>query len=364
MNRRHFIKASAILLASGGVTSSALARSNALRYLCWDGYDLPRLMSEFERQYLCEVDSESINDSPAAFAKLSLGGHQSYDVVSIDSPWLERLDQNDLLASISSELRDSRYRQYYPQFREQFLPGQEGLRNWLPTRWGWIGPTINTDYVKEEDYLSYAPCFARKNRGKIGVMDWGDWPILPIALYLGIDPYTPLDNVALKTLRQAFRALFKNQPAFIPDISIGQKGLLDGSLATLIGTGTYLTSAMRRAGFKQIKTVTPMPRNGLKQGIIWTEGSAAIRDRSLGELAMKLVEYTTSTHASYLLSYTGATCNLTPNIEVEKLYSPTQRDSLQIQDVNYVLAHSHIHRAVPSIAQLLEIWQSELFKSS
>lgn len=364
MNRRDFIKISAILLGGAGSISSAYSRSNTLRYLCWDGYDLPRLMSEFERLNQCDVISESINDSPAAFAKLSLGGHQSYDVVSIDSPWLERLDQNNLLSSISSELRESRYQQYYPQFRKQFLPKQNSSRNWLPTRWGWIGPTINTDYVKEEDYLSYEACFARKNRGKIGVMDWGDWPILPIALYLGIDPYTPLDKVALDTLRQAFRALFKNQPVFIPDVTIGQKGLLDGSLATLIGTGTYLTSAMRRAGFTQIKTVTPRPRNGLKQGIIWTEGSGAIRGRGLGELAMKLVEYTTSTHASYLLSYTGATCNLTPNIEVEKLYSPTQRDSLQIEDVGYVLENSHVHNTVPSIAQILEIWQSELFKAS
>lgn len=364
MNRRHFLKYSSILLASAGIIPPVFSRPNTLRYLCWDGYDLPSLLNEFERINQCDVVSESINDSPAAFAKLSLGGHQRFDIVSIDSPWLDRLDQDGLLSLISSELRDNRYKQYYPQFREQFLPKQSKPRNWLPTRWGWIGPTINTEYVKEEEYLSYKPCFARKNRGKIGVMDWGDWPILPIALYVGINPYVPLDEYELSTLRQVFRALFKNQPVFVSDVSIGQKGLLDGSLSTMIGAGTYLTSALRRAGFNKIKTVMPSPLNGLKQGIIWTEGSAAISGQAFGSLAMKLVEYTTSIHASYVLSYAGATCNLTPNIEVEKLYTQSQRESLQIDDVAYVLENSHVNRMVPSIGKMLEIWQSELFKVS
>lgn len=360
MNRRHFLRLSSILLGASTVLS-ATARPNSLRYLCWDGYDLPSLIGAFEQQNNCEVLSESINDSPAAFAKLSMGGHQGYDVISIDSPWLERLDQSGLLVPIPITLRKKAYRQYYPQFREQFLPQQDNERNWLPTRWGWLGPTINTDYVKAEEYVSYAPCFARKNRGKIGVMDWGDWPILPIALYVGIDPYLPLGSYELTYLRQAFRALFKNQPVFIPDISIGQKGLMDGSLATLLGTGTYLTSALRRAGFRQIRTVIPKPRNGMKQGIIWTEGAAAIRGKMLEPLAMKLVEFTTSTHASYALSYQGATCNLTPNTEVEKLYTQAQRESLQIEDAAYAWGNSHVHRTVPSIAQILHIWQSELF---
>jgi spermidine/putrescine transport system substrate-binding protein len=363
MNRRHFLRLSSILLGAS-TAQQVMARPYSLRYLCWDGYDLPSLLGEFEQQNQCDVLSESINDSPAAFAKLSMGRHQGYDVVSIDSPWLERLDQGGLLSTIPKALREKVYGQCYPQFREYFLPKQDNERNWLPTRWGWLGPTINTDYVKEEDYISYAPCFARKNRGKVGVMDWGDWPILPIALYMGIDPYVPLGSYELAHLRQAFRALFKNQPVFIPDISIGQKGLMDGSLVTLLGTGTYLTSALRRAGFHQIKTVIPRPRNGIKQGVIWTEGSAAIRGQTLESLAMKLAAFTTSTHASYVLSYMGATCNLTPNIEVEKLYTQAQRDSLQIEDVAYAWENSHIHRTVPSIAEMLHVWQSELFNAS
>lgn len=364
MNRRRFLTFSSFLLGGSSTAVSALSYVNSLRYLCWDGYDQPSLMGEFERQNRCNVISESINDSSAAFAKLVMGRYQSYDVVSIDSPWLERLDSDGLLAPIPVAIREKANSQYSSQFREHFLPQQDSTRNWLPTRWGWLGPTINTDYVKEEDYVSYAPCFARKNHGKIGVMDWGDWPILPIALYLGINPYEPLDTYGLTHLRQAFRAFFKNQPVFLPNVSLGQKGLLDGSLATIIGTGTYLTSALRRAGFKHIKTVIPTPRNGIKQGVIWMEGSAAIHGQAHTPLAMSLVEFSTSTHASYVLSYMGVTCNLTPNVEVEKLYTQAQRDSLQIEDTPYVLANSHVHRTVPSIAQMLQVWQLELFNAS
>lgn len=364
MNRRRFLTLSSALLGGVSTSSPAFSYAESLRYLCWDGYDQPSLIGEFEHQNQCNVVSESINDSSAAFAKLIMGRHQSYDVVSIDSPWLERLDNDGVLSPIPLAIKEKANSQYSPQFREHFLPQQDSARNWLPTRWGWLGPTINTDYVKEEDYLSYAPCFARKNRGKIGVMDWGDWPILPIALYLGINPYEPLDKYGLTHLRQAFQALFKNQPLFLPDISLGQRGLVDGSLATILGTGTYLTSALRRAGFKQIKTVIPKPRNGMKQGVIWTEGSAAIQGQANASLAMKLVEFSTSTHASYVLSYMGATCNLTPNMEVEKLYTQAQRDSLQIEDSAYAWGNSHVHRTVPSIAQMLQVWQSELFNAA
>ena len=45
---------------------------------------------------------------------------------------------------------------------------------------------------------------------KICVMDWGDWPILPMALHAGINPYEPLDEKQLNEVRLVLRAMFKN----------------------------------------------------------------------------------------------------------------------------------------------------------
>ena len=86
--------------------------------------------------------------------------------------------------------------------------------------------------------------FDAKNKDKICVMDWGDWPILPMALHAGIDPYQELDEAALKEVRMVLRAMFKNTRTLVADLTQAQKGLLDGSLLGCIGAGSYLTSVI------------------------------------------------------------------------------------------------------------------------
>lgn len=343
--------------------SPTKAEHPELRYLCWDGYDQPSLLGPFEALHNCSIRPEIISDSPAAFAKLDQGGHRQYDMVSIDSPWLERLDQDGVLARLPESFSASAAQVYYPELTELFFDDGDGNANWLPTQWGWIGPTINTRFVKEEDYRSYAPCFSSENRGRIGIMDWGDWPMLPIALYLGINPYEPLDDYAIRQLQEAFRALFKNQPVFISNVALGQRALLDGSVYSLIGTGTYLTSAMRRAGLKQIKTTIPDIRNGMPQCIVWTEGAAAIQGQAYESLSLQWVDYIASEKAALHLSYNGPTCNLSPYKVASEYYSPVQRDTLQLSEVPNLWKNSVAHRTVPGIARMLEAWQTELMRS-
>ena len=334
-----------------------------LRYLCWDGYDQPSLLAPFENLHRCSIRPEIISDSPAAFAKLDQGGHRQYDMVSIDSPWLERLDQDGVLAVLPKSFSSNAAQVYYPELTELFFDDGDGNANWLPTQWGWIGPTINTRFVKEEDYRSCAPCFRSENKGKIGIMDWGDWPMLPISLYLGINPYKSLDDYAIRHLQETFRALFKNQPVFISNVALGQRALLDGSVHSLIGTGTYLTSAMRRAGLKQIKTTIPDIRNGMPQCIVWTEGAGAIKDQPYEALSLQWVDYIASEQAAFHLSYNGPTCNLSPYMTASERYSKIQQDTLQLSDVPDLWPNSLAHRTVPSIARMLEAWQTELMRS-
>ncbi|OOV87461.1 hypothetical protein BTA35_0205295 [Oceanospirillum linum] len=362
ISRREFL-----IYFSGLMTTSNLSFGASpmaeLRYLCWDGYDQPSLLRPFESLHPCVIQPEIISDSPAAFARLNQGGHRQYDIVSIDSPWLERLDQDDVLAKLPKSSFANSFQPYYPELSELLFDEGNEKVNWLPTQWGWIGPTINTRFVKEENYRSYAPCFSSENRGRIGIMDWGDWPMLPIALYLGINPYEPLDDHAIRQLQDAFRALFKNQPVFISNVALGQKALLDGSVHSLIGTGTYLTSAMRRAGLKQIKTMIPDIKNGMLQCIVWTEGAGAIKHQPYEALSLQWVDYIASEKAAFHLSYNGPTCNLSPYRTASERYSKTQWNTLQLSDLPDLWQNSLAHRTVPSIARMLEAWQRELMKS-
>jgi len=335
-----------------------------LKYMCWEGYNDPKVISSFASEHHAQLDIELIVDSPAGFSTLLSTMENAFDVVSIDSPWVSLMGQEKLCRPLDGNEFKDVFSHLYEQFSHPFTPLiQHGQISGIPTRWGLIGPTINTLYSDQQEFESYAPCFDAKYRGQIGIMDWGDWPIMPIALYAGVNPYQQLDDYQLKAIREAVRALFKNKPVFFSDLSLAQQSLLDGSIKSLIGTGTFLSSSLRKAGFRQIKTVVPSPINGLKQSIIWLEASAITTKTKNHELAKKLLKHLVSSQAAFHLSLTDYACNLSTNRHVESLYTPDQRSILQLDEAKAAWDKSFFHTLSPSITDLLALWQEELFLS-
>src|SRR5687767_15896787 len=94
-------------------------------------------------------------------------------------------------------------------------------------------------------------------------MDWGDWPILPMALHAGIDPYQELDAAALEEVRMVLRAMFKNTRTLVADLTQAQKVLMDGSLLACIRACSSLTLPVRKLWQKIITTSGRVPKNGL-----------------------------------------------------------------------------------------------------
>ena len=225
-------------------------------------------------------------------------------------------------AGLALELNPDDYADIYATFYDQFKPPFEPLLTdgktiGVATRWGWVGRCINTDITKPDAWRTYDPVFDAKNKGKICVMDWGDWPILPMALHAGINPYEELDQNALKEVRKVLRAMFKNTRTLVADLTQAQKGLLDGSLLGCIGAGSYLTSAVRKQGHKNIMAAVPDPKNGLKQGIIWVEATAILKETDQPELAQKLIKHVVSKESGHILSLLDSTCNVVTNKAVE-----------------------------------------------
>lgn len=361
-NRRTLLKGmGAVGLAGSGLVPGRAEAATSMKFMCWEGYDSPAIIKPFEKANDVSVSIDLITDSPGGFAKLAAGGWRDFDVVATDSPWVQRMGP----AGIAEFLDDSEfadvYEDFYPQFRAPFAPLEfEGKTTGLPTRWGWVGPTVNTKFDKLETWRSYAPCFDPAYRDKICVLDWGDWPIMPMALYAGIDPYKELDDKELNEIRLVLRALFKNTRAVVGDLSVAQKGLMDGSFRTLIGGGTYCTSALRKDGRKDIMSIVPEPKDGLNQGIIWMEAGGVVKDPVDGAKAKALLRTLTSPEVAVELAWTEATCNLVPSQKAEKLFTDEQKDVLQMDYMWEAWDKSHFHNVAPNMDQMLEIWSQEL----
>lgn len=361
--RRRLLKgaAGAAGVAMLGLNSRQAAAATQMTYMCWEGYNDPRIIDPFSKANDTEISFDLIVDSPGGFAKLQAGASREVDLVSSDMPWITRLGP----AELALELNPNDYGEIYSTFYDQFKPPFEPLLTngktiGVATRWGWVGPCVNTDVTKPEVWRTYDPVFDAANKDKICVMDWGDWPILPMALHAGIDPYQELDQAALEEVRKVLRAMFKNTRTLVGDLTQAQKGLLDGSLLGCIGAGSYLTSAVRKQGHKNIMAVVPEPNNGLKQGIIWVEATAILKETDQPELAQKLLKHVVSKDAGYVLSLLDSTCNLVTNKAVEELYTQEEKDILQVDYMWTAYDNSQMHRIAPNIDEMLAIWQEEL----
>ena len=346
--------------ALGGMMRPARA-ATTLGYMCWEGYNDPRIIDPFNAENETDIVFDLIVDSPGGFAKLQAGASREIDVVSTDLPWVTRMGPAGLAMELDPDDYADVFAQFYDQFKPPFAPLiHDGKTIGVATRWGWVGPCLNTDYTDPEEWRSYAPVFDSKYKDKIAVMDWGDWPILPMALHAGINPYEELDNAALEEVRKVLRAMFKNTRTLVGDLTLAQKGLLDGSLTGCIGAGSYLTSAVRRQGHKNIMAVVPDPQNGLKQGIIWVEATAIVAETDEPELARKLVKHIVSKESGKILSLLDTTCNVVTNATVEQEYTDEEKDILQVDYMWHAWENSHLHLIAPQIDEMLAIWEEEL----
>lgn len=361
-NRRTFLQGmGAAGLAGAGLMPRKAHAATSMKFMCWEGYDSPEIIKPFEEANDVSISIDLITDSPGGFAKLAAGAWRDFDVVATDSPWVQRMGPADIGEFLDDAEFADVYESFYPQFRAPFAPLDfDGKTTGLPTRWGWVGPTVNTKYDKLENWSSYAPCFDPAYKDKICVLDWGDWPIMPMALYAGIDPYKELDDAELNEIRLVLRALFKNTRAIVGDLSVAQKGLMDGSFRTLIGGGTYCTSALRKDGQKEIMSIVPEPKDGLNQGIIWMEAGGIVKDPVDDAKAKALLRDLTSPEVAVKLAWTEATCNLVPSQEAEALFTDEQKDVLQMDYMWEAWDKSHFHNVAPNIDQMLEIWSQEL----
>lgn len=365
-SRRRFLQGagSVAALAAGagaGLMPGRARAATSMRYMCWEGYDKPSIIDAFEAANDVDLSIDLISDSAGGFAKLAAGGYRDFDVVSSDSPWISRMGPAGICEFLDDAEFADVYESFYPQFHAPFEPLQfEGRATGIPTRWGWVGPTVNTKFDTLESWLTYDNCFDPAYKDKICVLDWGDWPIMPMALHAGINPYEELDAAQLKEIRLVLRALFKNTRAVVGDLSVAQKGLLDGSFRALIGGGSYATSVLRKEGNDHILSIVPDPKDGLKQGIIWMEATAILKDTRNPEQAKALVKHLVSPEVAVELAWTEATCNLVPNKDAENIFTAEQKDALQLDYSTYAWENSQFHNVAPNIDEMLQIFQEEL----
>ena len=200
--------------------------------------------------------------------------------------------------------------------------------------------------------------FDAKNKDKICVMDWGDWPILPMALHAGIDPYLGAGQAALKEVRMVLRAMFKNTRTLVADLTQAQKGAAGRLAAGLHRCGPSDLGGAQ-AGHKNIMATVPDPKNGLKQGIIWVEATAILKETDQPELAQKLIKHVVSRDPGTFCRCSTPPATSSP-IRRSRASTDEEKSILQVDYMWHAYENSQMHRIAPNIDEMLAIWSEEL----
>lgn len=357
--RSMMMGAAAAVLATAAPRTARAGRE--LSWIGWDGYQGPEVIGAFEATNDVKIKFESLTDSGGTFTKLAAGAYRDYDVVTNDVPWVQRMGAAGICEFLDPVEFAETFSSFYPQFQQPFEPLMwEGKITGLPTRWGWVAMNLNTKFSDPDDWQTYAPLFDPKNKDRIGILDFGDWATFQPILYAGINPFDELGEAELAEVRKVFKALFKNTRLITADLVQAQRALLDGSALMFVAGGNYLTSGLRKAGHKEVLSFVPEPVNGVKQGVIWLEATAVVKDPAEPELAKALVKHLVSTEAGRALAWTEWSACPVPNKDVEESFTAEQREVIQTADMWTYFDRSLTYQVAPNVDEILTIWQEEL----
>jgi spermidine/putrescine transport system substrate-binding protein len=114
LTRRRLLKGAAATagIALTGLPSRPSRAAAQMTYMCWEGYNDPRIIDPFKKANDAEIAFDLIVDSPGGFAKLQAGASREVDIVSSDMPWITRMGP----AGLTLELNPSDYQDVYATF--------------------------------------------------------------------------------------------------------------------------------------------------------------------------------------------------------------------------------------------------------
>jgi spermidine/putrescine-binding protein len=344
------------LFAALGLTSAlgpmlgrnpALAQSNTLTMIIWDGYAADSFRIPFEQANDAKVEPTSAGTGDEMFAAMQGSGGSTYDMVSASSDLPQRLYDAGLLMEIDPS-KLTNYPNLYPQFQKPpYITFDDKLYG---VNFSW-GPTIilyNPDEITEEP-TSWNALIDEKYSGKI--VTW-NYP-LQIGQYALLldpkpeDPFTLDDN----QLAQVKDILVKQRPLVrkywdaggeVPELFLNKEAV--------IGDGwSWITLQIKDSGGK-IAEATP------QEGVTgWSDSWCISNKAATPELALKWADYMIGPEGQKGV-LDNLNYSLTNKVVVESLPMDV-REALRMVDVPAEYAKIHMWKFIPNYDKWVQVWQ-------
>lgn len=327
--------------------SPALAQSNDLTMIIWEGYTSDSFAKPWEEANDAKIQATFAGTGDEMFAAMQGSGGTTYDMVSASSDLPQRLYDAGLLMEIDSS-KLSNYPDLYEQFQKPpYITFEDKLYG---VNFAW-GPTIllyNTDKIAEAP-TSWNALVDEQYSGKITTWNYP----LQIAQYaLLLDP-RPEDPFLLDD----------DQLAQVKDILIKQRPLvrkywdLGGEVAELFINGEVVIADGWPWITLQIKdsegaVAEATPEEGVTG---WSDSWCISSKAANPDLALNWANYMIGPEGQK-----GVIENLNYSITNKKVVESLpmeQREALRMVDVPAEYAKIHMWKFVPNYDKWVQIWQ-------
>jgi spermidine/putrescine transport system substrate-binding protein len=326
-----------------------------LNILVMPGYEEEQIIKPFEEQYGVKVNAKIYPSSDQMFAILSAAKPGDWDIITPDTPWIERLVKANLVNELDP--KDYPIKEFYTRWQDFDQCKSDGKTYAIVSRWGYYGIVYNSTKVSAEEALSTQVMWNPKYKGKVVLFDWYLPNMGMIGRYLGYDQPYDATGQDLSKIQESLRTLRSQVGVIAATNSDTIQALANGSAWLSFG-GEWLQLILKEQGHP-IEVV--IPKEG---GVSWTESLAIVSGSKNPEAAKKFIQYLTSAPVQAKLAWANAFHAYVPNAKFVEYMKPEQLAMLRLDDPTYttqVLEKIATRKVPADEAAWQRIWEE--FKS-
>jgi len=293
-----------IVLVSAFLSNDRAAAKEVLNLLVMPGYEEPQIINDFEKEYDCKVNYKIYPSSDEMMALIKSAKPGTFDVLSPDAPYVEKLVRADLIQPLNPA--DYPINDLFERFKHF---DQHWINNKfyaVTSRWGFYGLAYNTKHVDPADMQSYAGLWQDKYKGKIAIFDWYLPNMGCIGRYLGYKQPYDVGPAELEKIRET---LFSLKP-YVGTIAATNSD----TIQALANENVWISIAGRWLQVLLKEQGHPIELSNPKEGgVSWTEALVITKHSKNPELAKKYIQWVLSPKIQAGLAWANAFHVLVPN---------------------------------------------------
>ncbi len=291
-SRRDILKyagASATAMLATPFVHRAWAQTVEINMLSWYGLAEPDMVEEFEATRNVKFVPKYYAGGDNMLAALSQSPAGTYDIIHTDAEYARILiAQGNLIDELDPDdypFDDMLYADF------QNFPGHwhDGKLYSVITRFGHLGVSYNTEFVTQDEAMSYDVFWKPELEGKVGHFDWHLPNLGQISLLNGNNDPGPfnISEDAWAAVREKTLSLKPQVKGFF-DYGGTFSSLKNGEIHACAGIGDWVTGVVAKDG-APVDSVVPA-----EGGVQWTESYSIVSTSTKKDIANEYIQYSLS----------------------------------------------------------------------